>query len=45
MNNQKFTKIKDMVNNYFGIDVAIVSILSDGVAVGFGAGSVSSALL
>lgn len=45
LNQQKFTAIKDMVNNYFGIGVATTAFLGGGVAVGFGAGSVSSALI
>jgi len=45
LDQQKYTAIKDMVNNYFGVGVATSAILGGGVAVGFGAGSVSSALI
>ena len=45
LDHQKFTAIKDMVNSYFGIGVATAAFLGGGVAVGFGVGSVSSALI
>ena len=45
LNQRKFTAIKDMVNSYFGIGVATAAFLGGGVAVGFGVGSVSSALI
>ena len=45
LDHQKFTAIKDMVSSYFGIGVATAAFLSGGTAVGFGAGSVSSALI
>jgi predicted PurR-regulated permease PerM len=45
LDQQKFTAIKDMVNSYFGIGVATAAFLGGGVAVGFGVGSVSSALI
>ena len=45
LDQQKFTAIKDMVNSYFGIGLATAAFLGGGVAVGFGVGSVSSALI
>ncbi len=45
IDSQKFTQIKEMVNGYFGIGVASASILGGGVVIGFGVGSVSSALI
>ena len=45
LDQQKYTVIKDMVNNYFGVGVTKSAILGGGVSVGFGGDSVSSELI